>query len=324
MRVLSLVSMVVLGVIAGPGETGAQSYPHKPVRMLVPWPPGAGTDLVARTVAQRLSEVTGQSFIVDNRSGANGVIGTEAAAKAPADGYTIIMNNIALAFSPAFFPKLPYDTLNDFSPVSLVATQPYILVVHPSLPTKTVSQLVALALARPGQISYASAGDGSGIHLATALLTLSTKTNLLHIPYRGGGPALSAVIAGEAQVLVSTLASAIPFVKSGRLRALGVSSKMRIATLPDVPTIIEAGVPGYETSTWYGVQAPAGTPAPIIAKLNADVIKVLTMPETRMFFEGQGMPTVGSSPAEFRAFIKTEVERWTKVIAATGLAGKSN
>ncbi len=322
MRVIGVLLMAVLGLLAAIDQVVAQTYPQKPIRMLVPWPPGAGTDLMARLVAQRLSEVTGQPVIVDNRSGAGGMIGSDAAAKASPDGYTIIMSNIAFAFSPALFPKMPYDTLNDFSPISLVATQPYLLVVHPSLPTKSIKELVALAKAKPGQIAYASAGAGSGIHLATVLFTLSTKTSMLHVPYKGGGPALTAVMGGEAQVLLSTLASAIPHVKSGRLRALGVSSRTRIAALPDVPPLSEVGVPGYETSTWYGLQAPAATPAPIVEKLSSDVVKILGMPEVKSFLDGQGMQPVGSSPKEFRAFIKVEVEKWSKVIVAAGVKGE--
>ena len=297
-----------------------QAWPSKPVRFIVPYPPGSGTDIMARRIGQRLGERLGQSFVVDNRAGAGGSIGTEAIAKAAGDGYTIgIVDAGALAINPAIYPKLGYDTLRDLVPVIEVSTLPFMLVAHPSLGVTNLRELIALAKREPGRINYASVGNGSGVHLATEMLKKQAGISLTHIPYKGSAPALTDVLAGTTPLMFVNLLSGLPHVKSGKLRVLAVSTPQRLSALPDVPTVAEAGLPGYEFQVWIGIVAPAGTPAAIVDKLNSEIRAAVAVPEIRdqLVNEG-GMQIVGNSPAQFGAHIAADLDLWRKVVKDTG------
>ena len=308
---LSVLSSIVPAVAAA--QTAA-SFPSKPVRLILPYPPGGGSDTIARPLAQRLGENLKQQVVVDNRGGAGGNIGMELAAKSPPDGHTIVFALTAqLAVNPALYRKLPYDPVRDFEPITLLATGPYILVVHPSLPVRSVKELIALARARPGQLTYASSGNGSGGHLANELLNSMAKIKMLHIPYKGGGPALVDLIAGNVQVLFSTWASGRPHIESGRIRALAVSTAKRLSGV-NLPTVAEAGVPGYDAGVWYAFLAPAGTPKDIVAKLNAEILRAAAHPEFRAVLERSAIEPVGSTPEELGKFIKTELVKWARVV----------
>ena len=292
----------------------AQSYPSRPVRMVVPFPPGGGADISARILTDGLGPILGQTVVVDNRAGAASILGTDIASKSAPDGYTLLLAPISLAFNAALYKKLPYDALRDFAPISLVTDQPNILVAHPSLPAKSFKEFIALARAQPGKLTYASAGVGTGTHLAMELLLMSQKVALVHVPYKGAAPALTGVIGNEISAFLSTFASALPHVKAERLRAFGVTSAQRAPPLPDTPTIAESGVPGYEYSTWYGLLAPAGTPRAIVAKLNRATAAVLASPKTVERYIAQGLTPIPSTPVRFAAHIKSETEKWTKVV----------
>jgi tripartite-type tricarboxylate transporter receptor subunit TctC len=297
----------------------AQPYPARPVRLIVPFAPGGGTDIVARAIAQKLTETWGQQVVVDNRGGGGTVIGTELGAKAAADGYTLLMGTTTLAINPSVRRKLPYDTLKDFAPVTQTAFQAYVLAIHASVPAKDVKEFIALAKAKPGTLNFGSPGTGSGSHLAGELFRAMSGTDLVHVPYRGSGPALADLVGGQIQFILGTILSTLPQVRAGRLRALGVSSVKRSAVIPDVPTIAEAGVPGYSAASWNGVLVPAGVPQPILRKLNADIIKVLQSAEVRERLAGDGAESVGSSAQEFGAFIRSEIEKWAKVVKTANL-----
>jgi tripartite-type tricarboxylate transporter receptor subunit TctC len=288
--------------------------------MIVGYPPGGGTDIVARMVAQKLSENFRHTVVVDNRGGATGNIGTEIAAKAAPDGYTILMGNVAPnAINVSLFAKLPYDPVKDFEPVTLVALTPNILIVHPSLPVKTVKEFIALAKSKPGTLNYSSAGIGSSSHLAPELLAILAGIDIVHVPYKGGGPGLVDVLSGQMQFMMTTMPAAMPHVKSGKVRALAVTSARRSQSLPDLPTVDEAGVKGYEVSTWYGVLAPAHTPKPIVIRLHDEIVKILGVAETRDKLVAQGFEPVGSTADEFGAYIKSEIAKWSKVIKTAGI-----
>jgi tripartite-type tricarboxylate transporter receptor subunit TctC len=298
----------------------AQHYPQRPVRIIVPYPPGSGTDIVARLLGQRIGESWGQPMVVENRPGAGAIVGVEAVAKAAPDGYTIgIADTGPLAINPALYPKLPYDPLRDFAPVIEVAKLPFMLVAHPSLGVSSIAELVAAAKREPGRINYASVGNGSGVHLASELFKKQAGIDLVHVPYKGSAPALNDVLAGTTPVMFVNLLSGMPHVKSGRLRALAVAGPARLRALPDVPTIGEAGVPGYEFQAWFGVIAPAATPAPIVERLNAEFRRVLSLADIRdrLLNEG-GMQPVGGSAEQFAALIASEKERWGKLVRETG------
>lgn len=292
----------------------AQAYPNRPIRLIVPFAAGGGTDIIGRIVAQQLTDVLGQQLVVDNRGGAGSVLGTDMAAKAQPDGYTLLLGNISLAFNAALYRKLPYDTLGDLAPVTLVAVQPNILVIHPGLAARTVKDFADLARAQPGKLTFASAGTGSGTHLAMELLKLRLKLDVLHIPYKGTGPALTDVMGGQVSSMLSTFASALPHVKSGRLRALGVTSKTRSNAAPEVPTLIEAGVPDYEYATWYGLLGPRGLPRPIVDRLHQAARQALTTDDAKHKLDGQGVDPLLSTPTEFAAYLKSETEKWTSVV----------
>ena len=299
--------------------SSAQTYPSRPIRFIVPFPPGGGNDIVGRIVAQKLSESLGVSVVVDNRGGAGGTIGTDITSKAPSDGHTMLINNVSLAVNATLIEKLPFDTLRDLAPVSLLGRQPNVLVVHPGVAASSVSELLSLARSKPGQITYGSGGVGTASHLATELMKLMTRTDMVHVPYKGLGPALTDLMGGRLQLIISTLASALPQVKSGKLKPLAVTTAQRSSFFPELPTMNEAGVAGYEFSTWYGLLVPARTPAPVVGKLNVETVKVLNSPALKQQFAGQGLEPGGSTPSEFAAYLKSETAKWAKVIRAANI-----
>jgi tripartite-type tricarboxylate transporter receptor subunit TctC len=298
---------------------GAQSYPVKPVRMLVGFAPGGGADVVARGLSPRMSETLGQQIIVDNRPGANGMIAAELVAKAAPDGYTLLVAPGNYAFAPAMDSRVSLDMASAFAPVSLVAETPLLVVVHPSLPVKSIPQLIALAKSQPGKLSYASGGMGGSGHLATELFKTLTQVNMVHIPYKGTGAAIADLVGGHVPLCFCTLPSVFPQTKQGRLRAIAVTTARRTPAAPDIPTVAEAGVRGYEMSQWYGLLAPAGTPSAVVDRLNADIAKALKHPELRSRFQADGAEPSGSSPQEFGAFFKAEISKWTRVVQSAGI-----
>jgi tripartite-type tricarboxylate transporter receptor subunit TctC len=297
----------------------ADHYPLRPIRMIVAYPPGGGTDQVGRVMAEQLSQTLGQQVVVDNRGGATGNIGTELAARAVPDGHTLLMGNVAPnAVNVSLFKKLAFDPVKDFSPVSLVAITPNILVAHPSVPVKSIKELVALAKAKPGTLNFPSAGVGSSSHLAGELLKSLAGIDMVHVPFKGGGPAMVATISGEVQIMFATMPAALPHVKSGKVRPVAVTTAKRSQAMPDLPTIAESGVKGYDAATWYGLLAPARTPKPVIDRLHADTVKILGGP-TRQRLEAQGFEPDGGTPAAFSAYIKSEIAKWAKVIKDAGI-----
>ncbi|MGQ0749630.1 MAG: tripartite tricarboxylate transporter substrate binding protein [Betaproteobacteria bacterium] len=315
-----LAALAVLVLCAAPVERAvAQKYPERTVRIVTPFAPGGGTDIFARILAQRLSETTGQQFIVENRPGAGSTLGTEHVARSPADGYTLLMTSASFSYSPGLYPKLRYDSIKDFVRVSQVVRVPHVIVVIPSFPAKDLQGLVRIARARPGEVLYASAGAGSAMHLAGALFALVTKTQLTHVPYKGGGATTAAVMGGEATTAFNTLETVLSLIKSGRLRPLAVSTRERAAALPDVPTAIEAGFKDYEAVGWFGLMASAGTPAPIVEYISSEVAKAMATPTIRERTLEQGATPVGNSPAEFERFVRDEVAKWTRIIREAGI-----
>ena len=301
------------------GAVHAQAYPAKPIRMVVPFAPGGGTDVIARYLAAGMSESMSRQVVVDNRGGANGIIGTEIVARAPADGYTLLFVSSPHSVNASLYPKLPYDTLRDFAPVSLVATSPYVLVVHPSLPARNVKELIALAKKQPDQISYGSGGSGSSAHLAAELFNQMAGVKLREIPYKGAGPALLAVLSGESSVVFGNALTVKPHIQSGRLRALGIASAKRSASAPEIPTIAESGVPGYRADAVLGLLAPARTPRAIVAMLNAEVHRIMRQPAAVEAMNSVGVDIALSTPEEFGRLIESEMHRWGKVVRALNL-----
>ena len=300
--------------------THAQSFPVKPVRVITPFTAGSAIDTLARVVGQKLGDTWGQQVVIDNRIGANGIIGTEAAAKAPADGYTVYLGNIStLAVNPHLYLKLPYDALRDFAPVTLAATIPVVLVVHPSLPVKSVRELIMLAKAHPGQLNYASGGTGSAQHLPMEMLRVETGINIVHVPYKGLGPAFSDVLGGQVPMMFTGVSNVVPYMKTGRLRVLAIGSPKRSATLPDVPTVAEAGVPGFDFDSWTGYLVPVGTPRELIVKLHADITRTLAAPEVRDKLVTLGFDLVGGTPEAFATLIRNDIARFGKLIKAAGI-----
>ncbi|MGZ5227438.1 MAG: Bug family tripartite tricarboxylate transporter substrate binding protein [Burkholderiales bacterium] len=301
------------------GSLHAQAYPTKPVRWLVPFPPGGGTDVISRALAQKLTEAWGQQVIADNRPGSGGTIGLAAAAKLPADGYNIVLGQLAnVAIAPALYAKLPYDPVKDFTPVTLALTSPLILVAHPSLPAKNVRELIALAKAKPDSVTFGSPGNGTTGHLGTEIIKTAGGVKMTHIPYKGSSPAFTGLFSGEISVYMSSIQPAIPMLNAGRVRALGVTSAKRMATLPNVPTISESGLPGYEVTNWYGVMMPAGVPKDVLTKIHGDLVKVLKMPDVQQRFQSEGGDTTSNTPEQFAAFIKTEIAKWGKAVRESG------
>ena len=310
--------LIVVASVLMAGAPAHAQYPNKALRLIIPYPPGGGTDTLGRIFGQKLAEVVAQQVIIDNRPGAGANIGAEIAAKTAPDGYTLLMGNIAHAINVSLYAKLSYDFARDFAPVSLLASTPNILVVHPSVPAKSVKELVALAKARPGQLDFASSGGGSSAHLAAELFNMMANVKMNHVPYKGGGPAVIALVGGQVSVGFATTPSVLPQVKAGRLRGLAVTSAQRSPATPDLPTISEAGLPGYDAGTWYGMLVPAGTPKDIIARLHAESIKLLKLPDVKERLDIAGFEAIGTSPEQFGTYIRSEIEKWAKVVKASG------
>jgi tripartite-type tricarboxylate transporter receptor subunit TctC len=296
----------------------ADDYPNRPVRLIIPFPPGGSNDVVGRMVATQLGERLGKQIIVDNRGGAGGTIGTEAASRAAPDGYTLLVISIAHAVSPALY-KLNYDPIKSFTPVSILASGPNVLAVNPELPAGSVKELIALAKAKPGEIHYASAGVGSFQHLSGELFRMMAGIDVVHVPFKGGGPSMIDVIGGHTKYLLSSLIQTTPHIKSGKLRALATSGSKRNPAMPELPTIAEAGVPGYEAANWWGIVAPAGTPVPLVEKLHKEIAAVLDSEEIRKRFASQGADVVHLSSAEFGGYIASELTKWGKVVKEAGI-----
>lgn len=297
----------------------AADYPVRSIRYIVPQGAGGSSDTLARLVTQKLSESLGQQVVVDNRLGATGTIGTEIAARAAPDGYTLLQVATSLATNPALAVKMPFDPVRDFAPISLLSQSPNLWIVHPSLPVKTMRELIALAKTRPGEINYSSSGTGSSQHLAGELLKALAHVDIVHIPYKGSPPALIDLLGGRVVLMCSTIAPAMPLVKSGKLRALAVTSLKRSAAAPEIPAVAESGLPGYEATAWQGVLAPAGTPREIIIKLNSEFVRIINQPELRKQLAEQGYEPAGNSPEQFAEYVQTEIAKWTRVIRAAGL-----
>ena len=311
--------VVVAAFALGPQAGSAQTYPSKPIKFIVPYPPGGGTDVVARILSEPLAAELGQPIIIDNRGGAAGNVGTDLVAKAPADGYTILFTLSSHTINPKLYDKLPFDVEKDFVPISLAALIPQILVVHPSVPVSNVKELIALAKAQPGKLNYASVGTGSPGHIAGELFKLRTGVEIVHIPYKGGGPAVTDTIGGQVQLLFVSMPAAWQFVKAGRLKAIAVTSARRSATAPEVPTFVESGVPDFVVDSWYGALAPAKVPPAVVARLNAAFVKVLDMPQVKEKLMAQGAEAAASTPAEFDRVIKDELAKWEYVIRAANI-----
>ena len=307
------------GAILVGGVAHAQNYPVKPIRLVVPQPPGGGNDTIARMIGLKLSAALKQQVAVDNRAGAGGLIGADIAAHSPADGYTLLLGTVAtLAIIPNVQNKVPYDALKDFAPISLVASAPLLVVVHPSLPVTSIKQLIALAKAKPGRLNYASNGVGSSTHLATEMFKLMTKTDLVHVPYKGLGPATTDLLSGQVQLMFSSAVAMMPHAQSGRLRAIAMTGAKRSAAIPDIPTVAEAGVPDYESGSWYGILAPAGTPREIIELLNREIVAAVRSPDITDRLIAEAVIPVGSTPADFAAYIQKEHTRIGNVIRSAG------
>ena len=313
---------VVLAALACPMSAYAQDYPAKSVRLIVPFPPGGTTDVVARIIAASLSKELGQQFVIDNRGGAGGTIGADMAAKSPPDGYALLLFHLGMVFGPALYGSLPYDVTNDFAPVSLVGSAPSVLIVNRSLPTRSVKEFIALARANPGQLNYGTAGVGSSGHLAVELFQNLARVKFTHVAYKGGGPAVTATISGEVAFMIETAGSVVPQIKSGRLRALGVTSAQRSPALPDVPTIVESGLKDYVYTTWYAIWAPARTPAPVVNRLNQAIQKASGLSEVRASLQNAGIEPEGSTPAQFGELVRSDLAKWTRIIRDAGIKGQ--
>jgi tripartite-type tricarboxylate transporter receptor subunit TctC len=315
-------ALLIVAVMAGmlkPLPSFAQSYPSRPVRFIIPFPPGGPTDILGRVVSTRLSEAWAVPVVPDNRPGAGGNIGTEQCARSPADGYTVCMLSIAQTISPSIYPKLGFDPSRDLAHVTLLATLPSLLVVHPSLPARNVKELVGLAKTRPGALSYASGGAGTSTQLLMEWLKLEASVNIVHVPYKGSGPALMDQISGQIEVAFTTIIAVLPYIQAGRLRAIAVSTRERFPTLPAVPAVAESGVKDFDGGSWQGIVMPAGSPRDIVNKASQDLTKMLKAPDTREKVLAMGGVTLGNSPEEFSVFVRTEMEKWAKVVKAAGI-----
>jgi len=302
-----------------PGLAAAQAFPGKPITIIVPFAAGGTTDILARIIAQGMGGELGQSVVVDNRAGAGGNIGGQVAARAPADGYTLFMGTVGThAINAALYRKMPFDPVKDFAPLTRVANVPNLLVANPAQPFKTVQELIAYAKANPGKINFGSSGSGSSIHLSGELFKSMAKVDMQHVPYKGSAPAVTDLLGNQIAIMFDNMPSAIQHVRSGKLRAIAVTTAKRSSELPDVPTIAEAGVPGYEATSWFGMFAPAGTPAPVVAQLNAAIVKVLAQPDIRKKLAEQGAEAAGETPAQFADFIQKESVKWGKVVRESG------
>ena len=310
----------ITSITAWPVICLAQSYPTKPVRLIVPFPPGGSADILARTIAAKMTEGLGQQVVTDNRPGAGTAIGAEATAKSAPDGYTIMIGTVSShAINPSLNPKLAYHPVRDFAPISLVASIPFVLLAHPSLPAQSVQELIALARREPGRLNYSSAGSGTSNHLAGELFNSMAGVAITHIPYKGSSPALADLLGGQVNLMFDLVLTAAPHVKAGAARALAVTSKARSSALPQVPTVAEAGVPGYEVSAWFAIFAPAGTPPAIVTRLNSEVVRVMRLPDVRERLASQGADPLTSTPEETAAYVRTELAKWSRVVAASGM-----
>lgn len=320
MKERALLAALFLVTLAGTLPALAQEYPRRAIRLIVPFAPGGGNDTVARVIAQSAGASLGQPVVVDNRAGAGGMLGAELAARAPPDGYTLFLGGVGShAVNPNLHAKLPYDPVKDFAPITLIASAPSVLVVNPSLPARTLAEFTALAKASPGRINYASNGNGSSAQLAAVLYESMAGVQMVHVPYKGLAPALVDLLAGEVQAMFSSVVAIVPNIKAGRLRALAVTGKRRAALLPEVPTLDESGVPGYEAGSWYGILAPAGTPQAVVAKLHEAIVRALAQPEVRERLVSEGAEVIGSTPEAFAAHITAELARMGKLIRDAGI-----
>ncbi len=316
---LSAASILALCAAADAPAAQSQAYPAKPIRIVVPFPPGGFSDVFARIIGARMSETWGQQVVVDNRPGAGGGIGADIVAKAPADGYTLVMGTIGThAINATLFSKLPYDPVRDFAPVAFVVEAEGLLTVHPSLPVKTTREVIALARSRPGALAYASAGAGTTSHLAGEVFKTMAKVDITHVPYKGNVPAITDLMSGQTSMLFATLPTVLPQVQANRLRGIAVLGSKRSAALPQMPTLAESGLRGFEVNNWTGVLAPAGTPADVVAKLNAEIVRVMQLPEVQARLPKQGLRFVATTPQQFTEFVKSEKEKWAPIVKATG------
>lgn len=304
--------------LAQASGSNAQSYPAKSIRMILPFPPGGGADAFMRPLAPRLAELTGQQWVIDNRPGANGNIAAELTAHAAPDGYTLFFANSSLAINPSLYSKLPFDVLRDFAPITLAAITPSVLATHPSLPVKTVNDLMALARRQPGKLTFASGGAGNTMHLGVELLKSMAKVDMLHVPYKGGGPAIIDVIAGQCDLLIANVGPLLGHIRGGKLNAVAVTSKARVATLPQIPTVAESGLPGYESNTWYGVVGPAAVPKDVVSKVNTSVAAALKHPDVRERYVALGAEPLTSTPEQYAAFLRKDMQDWAKVVKISG------
>jgi tripartite-type tricarboxylate transporter receptor subunit TctC len=325
-RVITTRACILLGAVAAVAvatATAQTQYPAKPIRLIVPFPAGGASDFTARTLAHRISANWRQQVIVDNRPGATGLIGMQLGAKAAPDGYTLLFaSSSTFATAPSLTPNLPYDPVKDFAPIALVVHGPNVLTAHPSLPVQSLMDLIQLAKAKPGQIAYASPGVATASHMAGVLFARGAGIDLLHVPYKGGGIAVNDVVGGQVHLLFGSVSTSLPLVRTGRLRALAVTSAKRVAAVPEVPTIAESGLPGYEVVQWFGIAAPAGLPRAIVTKLNQELVTILTHSDAREALIRQGLEPVGSTPDEFAAYIKSELAKWTRIFKEMGLQGE--
>ena len=319
MKLFRCAALIAITATAVAASLALAEYPDRPLRLVVPFPPGGATDPLARLWSQKLAETFGQQVVVDNRPGAGTTIGAEFVAKSPPDGYTLFLSSISNAISTVLYRKLNYDLMRDIAPVTLLATTPGMLVVHPTLPAKSVKELIALATARPGELAFSSAGNGTPPHLAGALFSYMTGVKLIHVPYKGGGPAVIALLSGEVPMSFASLPSALPHVRAGKLRALGVTTAQRSPALPALPAIGETGVPGYAAESWYGLSVTAGTPKEILARLHAETVKAFALADVRERLDQMGFIGRLSTPEEYAAFQRSEIEKWRQVVTAANV-----
>jgi len=314
-------ALVFAAHASGPAQAAQPDaeFPSRPMRLIVNFPPGGTTDILARLIGPKLTEAFKQTVVIDNRAGASGMIGANAAAKARNDGYTFGLLISTNAISPALFAHVPFDPVRDFAPITLLVSVPNVISVHPSVPASTLTELIALAKTQPGKLSFGTSGTGTSVHLTGELFKSLAKVDITHVPYKGGGPALSDLIAGQIPMGVQNIVTVVQYVRTGRVRALGISSLERSPVLPDVPTIASAGFPGFEAKEWYGLVAPAGTPNPIVARLNREIVRIMHLPDINARMVEQGAEIVADSPEEFGAFIRTELAKWTRIVRETGM-----
>ncbi len=317
-RFLAICSSLVVSV-ACTLPACAQGYPDKSIRLVVPYPPGGTADLLARLISQGLGEGLKQPIVVDNRGGAGGNIAAEHVARAPADGYTLLFGNVAVfSINPALYKKVPFDPIRDFAPISLVASVPQILLVHPTMPANSVKELIDHARSNPGTLNYASGGIGSATQLAVELIKTSAQVDIVHVPFKGSGPGLAALAGGQVSMMIENVPTALPFVRSGKLRALAITTAQRSPLVSNLPTLAESGFPGYDLSAWFGIQAPAGTPAPIVARLNQEIVKAVQSPQTKERLSALGADPVANTPEAFAVFIKNELGKWAAIVKQSG------